>query len=212
MAVVRERFVVAVEQTSTTLTEPCGIGLFVGGGGLVAEAENVARFLSRDHFAPYKEAAPIDATSAGQVRHRLTRIRNRRITHARQHHGHDPDPATGQSRRSTYERNDRRARHPRRMALPLSPKPCVRAHNVTETGVPTSDAAAPDSAVAPSVLPWDQSLGLTVGLSLLIALVPTPGACPGLTLEVVALTTTTPNPAAGVLVPVADPLFTVADG
>jgi integrase/recombinase XerD len=45
----------------------------------------------------------------------------------------------------------------------------------------------------------------------LIAGAPTPGAGSGLILEVVAMTTTTPETATGVLVPVADPLFSVGE-
>jgi hypothetical protein len=45
----------------------------------------------------------------------------------------------------------------------------------------------------------------------LVAGAPTPGAGSGLILEVVAMTTTTPETATGALVPVADPLFSVGE-
>jgi len=51
-------------------------------GRILAEAGEIRRFPSRDHFATYIGTAPLDVSSGGQVRHRLSRSGNRRINHA----------------------------------------------------------------------------------------------------------------------------------
>jgi transposase len=81
MAAVRMQIAALVEQTGTTLTLLYGIGPIIA-GRLLAEVEDVTRFPSKDHFASYNGTAPIDASSGEQVRHRLSRMGNRRINHA----------------------------------------------------------------------------------------------------------------------------------
>jgi transposase len=51
----------------------------VGSARLLADVGNIARFPTRARFASWNGAAPIDASSGRQVRHRLSRAGNRRI-------------------------------------------------------------------------------------------------------------------------------------
>jgi transposase len=70
-----------VATTGTTLTSLFGVGP-VTAGRILAETGDVARFATKDKFASYNGTAPIDASSGDQVRHRLSRAGNRRISHA----------------------------------------------------------------------------------------------------------------------------------
>src|SRR6478735_8911059 len=64
--------------TGTTLTDLPGIGPS-GAARLLVEIGDITRFPNRDHFASWNGAAPIDASSSDQVRHRLSRAGNRPI-------------------------------------------------------------------------------------------------------------------------------------
>jgi transposase len=62
--------------TGTTLTGLHGIGPS-GAARLLAGAGDMTRFPTRAHFASWNGTAPIDASSGGHVRHRLSRAGNR---------------------------------------------------------------------------------------------------------------------------------------
>jgi hypothetical protein len=70
-----------VVRSGTTLTSLDGIGP-VTAGRILAEVGDIARFATKDKFASYDGTAPIDVSCGGQVRHRLSRAGNRRISHA----------------------------------------------------------------------------------------------------------------------------------
>ena len=78
---VRQRIVELVEDSGTTLTELYGVGPVVA-GRILAEVGDISRFPSKDHFATYNGTAPLDVSSGGQERHRLSRSGNRRINYA----------------------------------------------------------------------------------------------------------------------------------
>ncbi|HEV3295251.1 MAG TPA: transposase [Streptosporangiaceae bacterium] len=68
----------AVTATGATLMTLDGIGPS-GAARLLVEAGDVTRFPDRGHFASWNGTAPIDASSGGHVRHRLSRAGNRQI-------------------------------------------------------------------------------------------------------------------------------------
>ena len=70
-----------VVDTGSTLTDLLGIGPS-SPARLMIEVGDISRFPDRNHFASWNGTAPIDASSGGQTRHRLSRARNRQITHA----------------------------------------------------------------------------------------------------------------------------------
>ena len=70
-----------VTASGTGLTALFGIGPVIA-GRILAEVGDVARFATKDAFASYNGTAPIDVSSGDQVRHRLSRAGNRRISHA----------------------------------------------------------------------------------------------------------------------------------
>jgi hypothetical protein len=67
-----------VEATGASLLELNGIGPS-GAARLLGDIGDVSRFPTRGHFASWNGAAPIDASSGEQNRHRLSRAGNRRI-------------------------------------------------------------------------------------------------------------------------------------
>jgi transposase len=67
-----------LKATGTTLTGLHGIGPS-GAARLLVEVADVTRFPDKAHFASWNGTAPIDASSGGQVRHRLSRAGNRQI-------------------------------------------------------------------------------------------------------------------------------------
>jgi len=67
-----------VKTTGSTLQELTGIGPS-GSARLLGDIGDISRFASRGHFASWNGTAPIDASSADQNRHRLSRAGNRRI-------------------------------------------------------------------------------------------------------------------------------------
>ena len=50
-----------------------------GAARLLVETADITRFPDRGHFASWNGTAPIDASSGGHVRHRLSRAGNRQI-------------------------------------------------------------------------------------------------------------------------------------
>ena len=67
-----------VAATGSTLLELNGIGPS-GAARLLGDIGDISRFPARGHFASWNGTAPIDASSGGQNRHRLSRAGNRRI-------------------------------------------------------------------------------------------------------------------------------------
>ncbi|CCH17744.1 Transposase, IS116/IS110/IS902 (fragment) [Micromonospora lupini str. Lupac 08] len=67
-----------IASTGTTLMDLHGIGPS-GVARLLVEAGDITRFPNRAHFASWNGTAPIDASSGGQVRHRLSRAGDRQI-------------------------------------------------------------------------------------------------------------------------------------
>jgi transposase len=72
---------VLVEARGSTLLQLHGIGPS-SAARLLADAGNIHRFASRDHFASWNGTAPLDASSGQQQRHRQSRAGNRRINRA----------------------------------------------------------------------------------------------------------------------------------
>jgi transposase len=70
-----------VKQTGTGLLDLHGIGPS-GAARLLVEVGDVTRFPTKGHFASWAGAAPIDASSGDNVRHRLSRGGNRQINRA----------------------------------------------------------------------------------------------------------------------------------
>jgi hypothetical protein len=62
----------------STLLDLHGIGPS-GAARLLADVGDIHRFANRDRFASWNGTAPLDASSGGQQRHRLSRAGNRRI-------------------------------------------------------------------------------------------------------------------------------------
>lgn len=60
----------AIEQASTSLTGLFGVGPILA-AKIIGEVGTIARFPSKAHFASYTGTAPIEASSADVVRHRL---------------------------------------------------------------------------------------------------------------------------------------------
>jgi transposase len=67
-----------VTATGTTLMALHGIGPS-GAARLLVDVGDITRFPNRAHFASWNGAAPIDASSGDQIRHRLSRAGNRQM-------------------------------------------------------------------------------------------------------------------------------------
>ena len=65
----------------TSLTCIFGVGAILA-AKIIGEVGNVARFPTKAHFASYTGTAPIEASSGGVVRHRLSRAGNRKLNYA----------------------------------------------------------------------------------------------------------------------------------
>ncbi|HZM79370.1 MAG TPA: transposase [Candidatus Limnocylindrales bacterium] len=72
------RLTVLVTDTGSKLRQLNGIGPS-GAARLIDDIADIARFATAGHFASCNGTAPIDASSGGQQRHRLSRAGNRRI-------------------------------------------------------------------------------------------------------------------------------------
>ncbi len=71
----------AVVASNTTVTDVYGVGPIVA-ALLVGYTGDVARFASADHYAAYNGTAPIEVSSGGTKRHRLSMRGNRVLNHA----------------------------------------------------------------------------------------------------------------------------------
>ncbi len=71
----------AVAATGTGLTDQFGIGP-AGAARILGDVGDLTRFATRSRFASWNGAAPLDASSGEQTRHRLSRAGNRRINRA----------------------------------------------------------------------------------------------------------------------------------
>jgi transposase len=68
----------ALAATTTTLPQVHGIGTVLA-AKLLGHIGDITRFPSADHFASYTGAAPLDASSGEQIRHRLNTGGNRQL-------------------------------------------------------------------------------------------------------------------------------------
>ena len=71
----------AVAETDTTVTDIYGVGPVVA-AFLVSYTPPIDRFKTPDKYAAYNGTAPIEVSSGGKVRHRLSRRGNRTLNHA----------------------------------------------------------------------------------------------------------------------------------
>ena len=67
--------------SNTTVTEIYGVGPVVA-AFLIGYTGNAARFATPDHYAAYNGSAPIEYSSGGKTRHRLSLRGNRKLNHA----------------------------------------------------------------------------------------------------------------------------------
>ena len=72
---------IAVAATDTTVTDIYGVGPVVA-AFLIGYSPHIGRFESADRYASYNGTAPIEVSSGGKVRHRLSRRGNRTLNHA----------------------------------------------------------------------------------------------------------------------------------
>ncbi len=63
------------------MTSLYGVGP-VTAAKILGEVRDIARFATRNHFATFTGAAPIEASSGDVIRHRLNRGGNRKLNHA----------------------------------------------------------------------------------------------------------------------------------
>jgi transposase len=71
----------AVAASKTTVTDVYGVGPVVA-ALLVGYTGDIGRFASADHYASYNGTAPIEVSSGGKKRHRLSMRGNRVLNHA----------------------------------------------------------------------------------------------------------------------------------
>jgi len=71
----------AVAATDTTVTDIYGVGPVVA-AFLIGYTPPIERFTTADRYAAYNGTAPIEVSSGGKVRHRLSRRGNRTLNHA----------------------------------------------------------------------------------------------------------------------------------
>jgi len=76
-----ERIEAEVEASGTTLTEIFGVGPILA-ATIIGAVGNAARFPSKAHFASYSGTAPLEASSGGAVRHKLSLLGNRKLNYA----------------------------------------------------------------------------------------------------------------------------------
>ena len=77
----KKKLAVAVRASGTTVTEIFGVGPVIA-ATVIGDADGVARFASRDHFAACNGTAPIEVSSGNRKIYRLSLRGNRRINHA----------------------------------------------------------------------------------------------------------------------------------
>jgi transposase len=71
----------AVAASDTTVTDVYGVGPIVA-ALVIGYTGDPARFASTDHYAAYNGTAPIEVSSGGKARHRLSLRGNRKLNHA----------------------------------------------------------------------------------------------------------------------------------
>jgi transposase len=71
----------AVAASNTTVTDVYGVGPIVA-AFLIGYTSNVSRFASADHYAAYNGTAPVEYSSGGKTKHRLSMRGNRTLNHA----------------------------------------------------------------------------------------------------------------------------------
>ncbi len=71
----------AVVASNTTVTDVYGVGPIVA-AFLIGYTSNVDRFASADHYAAYNGTAPVEYSSGGKKKHRLSMRGNRKLNHA----------------------------------------------------------------------------------------------------------------------------------
>ena len=67
--------------SGTTVTDVYGVGPIVA-AFLIGYTNNIGRFASADHYAAYNGTAPVEYSSGGKKRHRLSMRGNRMLNHA----------------------------------------------------------------------------------------------------------------------------------
>ena len=77
----KKKLAVAVRASGTSLTGVFGIGPVVA-AMVIGDVRDVSRFRSRDRFAAYDGAAPIEVSSGNRIIRRLSLRGNRRLNHA----------------------------------------------------------------------------------------------------------------------------------
>jgi transposase len=77
----KKRIGTAVAASGTTVTEIYGVGSIVA-AFLVGYTGDITRFESAGHYASYNGTAPIEMSSAGSRKHRLSLRGNRKLNHA----------------------------------------------------------------------------------------------------------------------------------
>jgi transposase len=71
----------AVVAAKTTVTDVYGVGPVVA-AFLIGYTGDIGRFASADHYAAYNGTAPVEVSSGGKKRHRLSMRGNRKLNHA----------------------------------------------------------------------------------------------------------------------------------
>jgi transposase len=71
----------AVATSGTTVTDVYGVGPVVA-AFLIGYTGDIGRFASANHYAAYNGTAPIEVSSGGKKRHRLSMRGNRKLNHA----------------------------------------------------------------------------------------------------------------------------------
>lgn len=75
------RIRVAVTASETSLTDIYGVGPIIA-AMLIGYSGDIHRFANRDHYAAYTGTAPVERSSGGRKKHRLSRRGNRHLNHA----------------------------------------------------------------------------------------------------------------------------------
>lgn len=81
----------AVTASATTVTDIYGVGPIVA-AFLIGYTGDVSRFASADHYAAYNGTAPVEVSSGGKTRHRLSLRGNRKLKPCHPHGRGHPDP------------------------------------------------------------------------------------------------------------------------
>ena len=81
IAAIEERIKTAVAQSNTRLLELFGVGPVLA-AKLLGEVGDIERFPTKHHFAAHTGTAPLEASSGQVVRHRLSRVGDRKLNHA----------------------------------------------------------------------------------------------------------------------------------